>query len=238
MVRRTEIEDLRKKVEAATVRSGVGYKVRRVGGGTVLDILPGSKGGSTPTHPFKIFVEAKEVTGGGEPGSAGYRGYVMAGKVFASLRPNHTLTITGLTADDAETPTWFDVIPTDAFYLETTYDFVGNPTTTTLRSWGAGGDFDITAEPWSVASGVAKKAYLQPFFAGTTPVYQLYSRILLGYTLPNATGAPELTQTIDTDLVLRDVVVATSFDKFDPEPRSDSESASNACQSAYAPARG
>jgi hypothetical protein len=207
MVRRTEIEDLKKKVEAATVRSGVGYKVRRAGGGTVLDILPGSKGGSTPTHPFQIFIEPKEVTGGGAPGSAGYRGYVQAGKLFASLRPTHTLPITGLTPVGAASPTWFDVLPTDAIYLETTYDTSGNPTTTLVRSWGTGGAFDPTAEAWSIVSGVAKQAYLQPFFAGLTPVYQLYSRILLGYTLPNATGAPELTQTIDTDLLLRDVVV-------------------------------
>jgi hypothetical protein len=205
MVSRAEIDELKKLINASTVKRGVGYKVRRSGGGTVLDILPGKGGASSAVIRFKITLEPVPVSEGQELGDNGYQCYVGEGSLFNTLRPNDALTIDGLTLTDDTSPTYFPVIPTDAVYLETTYDDAGEVLTTEVKTWGDGGAFDPTAEAWQ------ENAYVE---LDINSEFQEKSRILLGYTLPGLTGAPELTQVTKTDLLLRECVIDGSAARY------------------------
>lgn len=196
MIRRTEFEALKREVEAAKVKKGVGYKLRRTSGGTVLDILPG-KGGATVSHPFKIIIEPKPGNEGDQPGDNGYRGYVTEGSLFNSLAPTDYLPITGLTMPTDTVPAYFDVLPTDAIYLETTYDATLTPTTTEVKTWGEGGTFDPSLDAWEEGA----------FVEITTGDVQTKSRIILGYTIPDQAGVPELTQSVKSNLLLRDCAI-------------------------------
>lgn len=205
MIRRKEFDDLRRAVASSTVRGGVGYKLRRTAGGTVLDIQAG-KGGGSGSHPFKIFIEPKPVSGAQDPGDAGYHGYVTEGSLFKSLRPDDYTAITGLTMPNDEEPAYFEVLPNDAIYLESAYDAQGEVTSTEIVTWGEGGTFDPTLEAWETGAFVeGEEGGYEP--GGVLQPYQTFSRLILGYTLANETGSPVLTQEVKSNLLLRECII-------------------------------
>lgn len=207
MISRAEFDALKKQVESSKIRKGVGYRLRRNGGGTVLDIQPG-KGGGSSSHPFKVFIGAKPVSEGQEPGENGWQCHVTQGALFLSLKPDDVMAIDNLTLDDAEAPTYLTLLANDCIYLETTYtdDWSCTPETSEIKTWGESGTFDPTLEAWQ------ENAYVEKADKAQTK-----SRVILAYTVAGDSGEPVLTQTTKTDLMLKGQIIAGNFALFPVE---------------------
>lgn len=133
------------------------------------------------THPFKVML------GDGE------WGVYYDSRLFKSLKPSDTQSITGLLSEDRTTG-WLTLAEDDAIWIKVEFDDAGAVVSASIESLGASDSFSLTAAAWTVNAYVEKDS---------VDDYQQYARLLIAHR--PGTGA--IVQVLRTDLVLRNLCV-------------------------------
>lgn len=141
MISDKQFSDLKKEVLANRISQGVGYKIKRTGVGTTLDIKPSSGSGGLGTHPFQVLQRPHPETEG-----IWQYGVIYESNLFKSLKPNDMQTISGLLSEDKSTG-WFSLVTGGYIWLEISITNAGVITATINNS--DEDDFDLTANAWS-----------------------------------------------------------------------------------------
>ena len=151
MITDAQFKELKKEVQANTLCQGVGYKIKRSGTGTTLDIKAGQGGSASDDHPFKIYIDST-TTGG----VTTYKMTVTAGTVnsifpkldntYLWLNPTTTVT---LPSTGSLKTVWLKCDITAGVVTAGTIEIKDvNPTNTSSAAYVLLGHYDEFGNPW------------------------------------------------------------------------------------------